>query len=69
MINCYEDEEHIVADFMLYENAAILDKWDMRLMRDNIYDENNQAVPFRFVLPLHSEHVSVQLKQSIVLLP
>ena len=52
MINSYEDNGHIVADFMAYKNPTILDKWDLHQMRKNIYDDDNQAVPTRFVMPI-----------------
>lgn len=43
---------------MAYENAAILDKWDLRQMRQNIYDSENQSVPTRYVMPLNVANVS-----------
>lgn len=54
IINSYEIDEHIVIDFMAYQNASILDKWDLNRMRQNIYDTDNQSAPTRFILPLQS---------------
>lgn len=56
-INSYEDEGHIVTDLMAYDDASILDKWDLGKLRKNIYDENNQAIPTRFVIPLRTDLV------------
>lgn len=57
-INAYEDNGHIVADLMAYEDPTILEKWDLSAMRSNVYDDQNQATPTRFVMPLHVQHVS-----------
>lgn len=57
-INSYEDNGHIVTDLMAYDDPTILEKWDLSAMRSNVYDDQNQAVPTRFVMPLHVQHVS-----------
>ncbi|XP_017486837.1 PREDICTED: beta,beta-carotene 9',10'-oxygenase-like [Rhagoletis zephyria] len=56
-INAYEDNGHIVADLMAYEDPTILEKWDLSAMRSNVYDDQNQATPTRFVMPLHVQHI------------
>lgn len=57
-INSYEENGHIVTDLMAYEDPTILEKWDLSAMRSNMYDEQNQATPTRFVMPLHVQPVS-----------
>lgn len=52
-INSYEEDDHVVIDLMAYDNSSIIDKWDLNKMRNDIYDEENQAVPTRFVMPLN----------------
>ncbi|KAF7492405.1 Beta, beta-carotene 15, 15'-dioxygenase [Sarcoptes scabiei] len=59
IINCYEEDNHIIVDLMAYENADILEKWDLNLMRQNIYYEDNQSVPKRFILPLSIKNSSI----------
>ena len=61
IINSYEYDGHIVADFMAYQNATILDKWDLHQMRKNVYDDNNQAMPTRFVMPININKNDVSL--------
>ena len=51
-INSYEENGHIVIDLLAYNDATILEKWDLKQMRNNVYDELNQCVPTRFVMPL-----------------
>ncbi|XP_027204496.2 neither inactivation nor afterpotential B isoform X1 [Dermatophagoides pteronyssinus] len=67
MINSYEDNGHIVADFMAYKNPTILDKWDLHQMRKNIYDDDNQAVPTRFVMPIVNIN-DIKLGENLVTL-
>lgn len=64
MINSYEIDGHIVTDLMAYDDATILEKWDLNAMRNNIYDERNQAQPTRFIMPL-----SVNLNEVIDYVP
>ncbi|OTF82067.1 Retinal pigment epithelial membrane protein-like protein, partial [Euroglyphus maynei] len=68
MINSYEDNGHIVTDIMAYKNATILDKWDLHQMRKNIYDDNNQAVPTRFVMPIITDYNDVKIGENLVTL-
>ena len=67
-INAYEDQEHIVTDLMAYQDATILEKWDLRLMRNNVYDDQNQAVPTRFVMPLQAHKVRSQMNCSLAVI-
>lgn len=65
IINCYEEDNHIIVDLMAYENADILEKWDLNLMRQNIYYEDNQSVPKRFILPLSIKNVRLFSKSFL----
>jgi carotenoid cleavage dioxygenase-like enzyme len=51
-INAYEDGEFIVLDVIAYDDAHVLDKYNLSLMRNNEWDSQCPPVPRRFVLPL-----------------
>ncbi|KAI1297157.1 Beta,beta-carotene 9',10'-oxygenase [Halotydeus destructor] len=51
-INAYEEDGHVVVDIVTYENADVLEKYNLQRMRNNEWDSTCPPVPKRFVLPL-----------------
>lgn len=55
-INSYEDEidghKFIVCDLVSYEDPSLFDKWYLKKIRNNEWDDSSPPKPIRFVIPL-----------------
>ena len=58
-INAYEDEEHIVLDVVAYNDATVLEKYELKRMRKGAWDSSCPPMARRYVLPLGDLEVFV----------
>lgn len=56
-INAYEYNNQIIADVIIYEDATILEKYEMSKMRNGEWEAKSPPIPHRFVIPLDTNDV------------
>ncbi|CAG7716180.1 unnamed protein product, partial [Allacma fusca] len=52
VINCYEDNNHLVVDLIAYEDTSNFQAMYIDRLRGDIMDNSKACTPKRFVIPL-----------------
>lgn len=57
-----QPRHYIVADIIIYESPAVLEKYNISKMRNNVWNDSCQPQPTRFILPL--DDLTVRMEQN-----